>query len=62
MTLLYKLCTFLQNLYMARLQKKNRGQKNRLWGGMVGGYRWGITQKYFLKFHKTKNRRLKHGN
>jgi len=54
MTLLYKLCTFLKNLYTARSLKNNRGKKNDYMGGVVEGYRGGISQKYFLKNHKTK--------
>ncbi len=54
MTLLYKLCTFLKNLYTARSLKNKSVAKSDYRGGMVEGYRGGISQKYFLKNHKTK--------
>ena len=49
MTLLYKLCTFLKNLYTARSLKNNRGQKNDYMGGGGRGLSWGYLTKIFSK-------------
>ena len=54
MTILYKLCTFLKNLYTADFANNKSVAKNDYRGGVGRGYRGGISQKYFLKNHKTK--------
>ena len=54
MTIMYKDYTFLQSLYMAQFPNNNSWQKIDLPLPPCRGYRGGITQKYFLKNHKTK--------
>lgn len=54
MTLLYKHNTFLESLYDGRFAKNKWWQNFDPMGGLGRGYRRGITQKYFLKNHKTK--------
>lgn len=54
MTIMYKDYTFLQSLYMAKFRYNYLWQKIDLPSPLGRGYRGGITQKYFLKIHKTK--------
>jgi hypothetical protein len=61
MILLYKLCTFLQRLYVAVSLKINRGQKVTIGGG-GRGLSWGYLTKMFSKIPLNKKQEIKTWN